>query len=56
VYNDMGCGFNEPIYQECLEIEMAVLESPFVVQPQQRRILSPRLTASPLLWLSVLSS
>ncbi len=36
VYNGMGCGFNEPIYQECLEIEMEFLTIPFVAQPQQR--------------------
>ena len=22
VYNEMGCGFLEPVYQECLEIEL----------------------------------
>ena len=36
VYNDMGCGFSEPIYQECLEIEMEYLGIPFAAQPPQR--------------------
>jgi GxxExxY protein len=30
VYNEMGCGFLEPVYQECLEIELAHQEIPFV--------------------------
>jgi len=29
VYNEMGCGFLEPVYQECLEIELAHQEIPF---------------------------
>src|SRR5471030_1849954 len=28
VYKDKGCGFTEPIYQECLEIEFETLELP----------------------------
>jgi GxxExxY protein len=24
VYNEKGCGFTEPIYQECLEIELRI--------------------------------
>lgn len=24
VYNEMGCGFVEPVYQECLEMELAL--------------------------------
>ena len=33
VYNAMGCGFLEAVYQECLEIELAELSIPFVAQP-----------------------
>lgn len=29
VYNEMGCGFVEPVYQECLEIELALQAIPF---------------------------
>jgi GxxExxY protein len=29
VYNELGCGFLEPVYQECLEIELAMQEIPF---------------------------
>ena len=30
VYNEMGCGFLEPVYQECLEIELQDRSIPFV--------------------------
>ncbi len=30
VYNNMGCGFLEPVYQECLEIELELRGIPFV--------------------------
>lgn len=33
VYNQKGCGFLEPVYQECLEIEMSIQGIPFVAQP-----------------------
>lgn len=33
VYNEEGCGFLEPVYQECLEIELGLRRIPFV--PQQ---------------------
>ncbi len=36
VHNEKGCGFTEPIYQECLEIELAYLGIPFVAQPEMR--------------------
>jgi GxxExxY protein len=32
VYKEKGCGFLEPVYQECLEIELALQSIPF--QPQ----------------------
>jgi GxxExxY protein len=34
VYKSKGCGFTEPIYQECLEIEFEHLGLPVVAQPQ----------------------
>ena len=34
VYKDKGCGFLEPVYQECLEIEFEHLKLPAVLQPQ----------------------
>jgi GxxExxY protein len=33
VYNEKGCGFLEPVYQECLEIELGLIEIPFCAQP-----------------------
>jgi GxxExxY protein len=36
VYNDKGCGFLEPVYQECLEIEHRYQNIPFVPQQQLR--------------------
>ena len=32
VYKDKGCGFVEPVYQECLEIELLHRGIPFVAQ------------------------
>jgi len=32
VYNEMGCGFLEPVYQECLEMEFRNQEIPFESQ------------------------
>ena len=29
VYNEMGFGFSEPVYQECTEIELEMCEIPF---------------------------
>ena len=34
VYREMGCGFLEAVYQECLEKELAKQEIPFVSQPE----------------------
>ncbi|MFA6543552.1 MAG: GxxExxY protein [Limisphaerales bacterium] len=33
VYREKGCGFVEPVYQECLEIELGLRGVPFI--PQQ---------------------
>lgn len=34
VYNEKGCGFTEPIYQECLEIELGMQQILFEAQAQ----------------------
>lgn len=34
VYNEKGCGFLEPVYQECLEIELGLRGLPFVPQAE----------------------
>lgn len=34
VYKDKGCGFVEPVYQECLEIEFSFQEIPAVSQKE----------------------
>ena len=33
VYNEKGCGFLEPVYQECLEVELSLQGIPFNAQP-----------------------
>ncbi len=33
VYKEKGCGFLEPVYQECLEMELADRNIPFVAKP-----------------------
>ena len=38
VYKDKGCGFLEPVYLECLEIEFRLQVIPF--EPQKRVVLS----------------
>lgn len=40
VYNQMGNGFVEPVYQECLEIELGLKDVPFI--PQQELALTYR--------------
>ncbi len=32
VYKEMGCGFLEPVYQECLERELTMCGIPFAAQ------------------------
>ena len=32
VYREKGCGFLEPVYQECMEIELRLRGVPFVAQ------------------------
>lgn len=32
VYREKGCGFLEPVYQECLEIELGLRGIPFLVR------------------------
>ena len=34
VYNEMGCGFLEPVYQECLEIEFGLQKIAYVAKPE----------------------
>jgi len=34
VYKDNGCGFLEPVYQECCEIEFAFQKIPFLSQKE----------------------
>jgi GxxExxY protein len=34
VYTEKGCGFVEPVYQECMEIELAMRKIPFESQPE----------------------
>ena len=36
VYKEMGCGFLEAVYQECLEKELSKQGLPFVAQPELR--------------------
>jgi len=34
VYKDKGCGFLEPVYQECMEAELEWQGIPFAAQPE----------------------
>lgn len=47
VYRQMGCGFLEPVYQECCVIEFEVAEIPCTAQPElslkyRERVLNQR--------------
>lgn len=33
VYNDKGCGFHEPVYHDCMEIELGLRQIPFLHEP-----------------------
>jgi GxxExxY protein len=35
VYKDKGCGFHEPVYHECLEMELEFQKIPFLSKPLQ---------------------
>ena len=35
VYKEKGCGFLEPVYHECLEIELESRQIPFLSKPPQ---------------------
>jgi GxxExxY protein len=35
VYKEKGCGFLEPVYHECLEIEFELQQIPFLSKPPQ---------------------
>ena len=37
VYKEKGCGFVEPVYQECLEIELSLQKVPFSAQTELKR-------------------
>jgi len=36
VYRELGCGFLEAVYQECLEKELSIRNMPFVAQQELR--------------------
>jgi len=36
VYREMGCGFLEAVYQECLEKELTIQKVPFISQKELR--------------------
>lgn len=36
VYKEKGCGFVEPVYQECMELELRLKGVPFTAQPTLR--------------------
>jgi len=42
VYREMGCGFLEAVYQECLSIEFGLRGIPFTAQPEVRLMYKDR--------------
>src|SRR5262245_6467961 len=42
VYNEMGCGFVEPVYQECLALELQIRSIPFQAQEELRLMYKDR--------------
>jgi len=38
VYREIGCGFLEAVYQECLEKELAIREIPYISQPELKLV------------------
>ncbi len=42
VYREMGCGFTEPVYQECLEIELGLQSIPFHAHRELRLVYKTR--------------
>jgi GxxExxY protein len=36
VHNDKGCGFLEPVYHDCLELEFGLQQMPFLHEPPLR--------------------
>ena len=41
VYKEKGCGFTEPVYQECLEIELEHQEIQFEAQKKLKQTFKP---------------
>jgi GxxExxY protein len=42
VYREMGCGFLEAVYQECMEKELRLRRIPFVAQQESKTELQGR--------------
>jgi len=42
VYREMGCGFLEAVYQECMEKELRLRGIPFVAQQELKPIILPK--------------
>lgn len=36
VYNEKGCGFLEPVYHDCMELELGLRKIPFIHEPLLR--------------------